>query len=203
MTCAAAALTRAGHRWHCACVMKTIRASLCILLTLLAVWLPALGDSLDTEYVETLRSGVTLAGTGIGLAAGVAIGVGFSLDAIDTSLSNMLLLSIPVAAAGAVSGALAGRVFADIALNQQPSFPLSIVEGAVLGLAAGAFIGSITFSTNIAIAIPLLDVREGYWGDPPTPKIAMALVAGAFWGGMFGAMTGAVALPIISVVLGF
>jgi len=183
--------------------MKTIRASLCILLTLVAVWLPVFGEDLEVENAEILRSGMTIACAGIGLAAGTAIGVGFSLDAIDTPLSNMLLLTIPVAAAGAASGALAGRLFADIVLNQQPSFLLSIIEGAGLGLAAGAFIGALTFSTNFAIAVPLLEVPEGYWGDPPIPKMAMALVAGAVWGGIFGTMAGAVALPIVSLLMGF
>jgi hypothetical protein len=183
--------------------MKSIRTSLCVLLTLLLGWLPVLGEDFDASKSEILRSGMTIACAGIGLAAGTAIGIGFSHDAIDTPLSNTLLLTIPVAAVGAASGALAGRLLADIALNQQPSFLLSVFEGAGLGLAAGAFIGALTFSTNFAIAYYVLEVPEGYWGNPPIPMVAMALVAGGVWGGIFGMLAGAVALPIVSLIMGF
>jgi hypothetical protein len=183
--------------------MKRIRVIICILLALGIACLPLFADALNTERAEILRSGMTIACAGIGLAAGTAIGIGFSLDAIDTPLSNMLLLTIPVAAVGAASGALAGRLFADIALNQQPSFLLSVFEGAGLGLAAGAFIGALTFSTNFAIGYYILEVPEGYWGNPPIPMIAMALVAGGVWGGIFGAMAGAVALPVLSLLMDF
>ena len=183
--------------------MKRIRVVVCILLTLGIAWLPLFADELDTERAEIVRTGMTIAGAGLGLAAGSAIGIGFSLDAIETPLSNMLLLTIPVAAVGAATGALAGSWIADVVLKHQPSPLWSIVEGAGLGAAAGAFIGALTFSTNFAIGYHVLEVPEGYWGEPPIPMVAMALVAGGVWGGIFGAMAGAVALPVIALVMGF
>ena len=101
--------------------MKSIRASLCILLTLFATWLPVLGQVPDPAKDEMVRTGMTIAGAVLGLAAGSAISIGFSLDAIETPLSNMLLLTIPVVAAGAAAGALAGRWMTDVALKHQPS----------------------------------------------------------------------------------
>ncbi|MFC2105341.1 hypothetical protein ACFLS0_01095 [Candidatus Bipolaricaulota bacterium] len=197
--------------------MKTIRASLCILLTLFAAWLPVFGEDLDTENAEILRSGMTIACAGIGLAAGSAIGIGFSLDAIETPLSNMLLLTIPVVAAGAAAGALAGRWMTETfisghdvwrspnssALTERAhSLLFSIVEGAGLGAAAGAFVGAITFTVNFALAYHILDVPEGYWGRfDYLPAIGMAVVSGSVWGGIFGAMAGAIALPIVSLIM--
>ena len=184
--------------------MKTIRACFCVLLMLGAIGLPLVADEPEQELAEWVRTGMTIAGAGIGLAAGATIAIGFSLDAIDTPLSNMLLLTIPVAAAGAASGALAGRWMADTALKHHPAPLFSILEGAWLGLFAGAFVGSITFSTNFAIAFPLLEVPEGYWGRFEYPQaVGMAIVAGGFWGGFFGMMAGAVALPAIAVVMEF
>jgi len=146
---------------------------------------------------------MTIACAGAGLAAGSAIAIGFSVDTIDTSLSNMLLLSIPVAAVGTATGALAGYWIADVVLKHQPSPLFSIVEGAGLGLVRGALVGGLAFSTNFAIGYHILEVPDGHWGEPPIPMVAMALVAGGVWGGIFGAMAGAVVLPVISVVMGF
>ena len=184
--------------------MKRIRVVVCILLTLGIAWLPVLGEDVDPLKAEQLRTGMTIAGAGIGLAAGSAIAIGFSLDAIDTLLSNMLLLTIPVAAVGAAAGALAGHWIADVVLKHQPSPLFSIVEGAGLGLFAGAFVGGISFSLNFAIAFPILEVPEGYWGRFEYPQaVGMAIVAGSFWGGIFGAMAGAIALPAVSLIMGF
>ena len=183
--------------------MKSIRASLCILLTLFATWLPVLGQMPDLAKAEMVRTGMTIAGAGLGLAAGSTIGIGFSLDAIDTPLSNTLLLTIPAAAAGMAAGAVAGRWIANVALNHQPSFLFSIIEGAGLGLVAGAFVGGVTFPVAIALGIPILEVPEGYWGFDYLGAVGMAVLAGALWGGFYGAMAGAVALPVISLVMGF
>ncbi len=183
--------------------MKSIRASVCILVTLLAMWLPVLGEDVDPLKAEQLRTGMIIAGAGIGLAAGSMIALGFSQDAIDTPLSDTLLLTIPVAAVGAAAGALAGYWIADVSLAHQPSPLWSIVEGAGLGAAAGAFIGGLAFCTNFAIGYHILEVPEGYWGDPPIPMVAMALVAGGVWGGIFGAMAGAVMLPVVSLIMNF
>ena len=183
--------------------MKQIRALLCITLVVFAVCVPAFAEVSDETKAEWLRTGLTIAGAGTGLAAGAAIGIGFSLDTIETPLSDTLLLTIPVAAVGAATGALAGSWIAGVVLKHQPSPLWSIVEGAGLGAAAGAFIGALTFATNFAIGYHILEVPEGYWGEPPIPMVAMALVAGGVWGGIFGAMAGAIALPIVALIMGF
>jgi len=203
MACVAAYLTIRGPSCHCGSEMKAIRVSLCIISMLLAMWLPVFGEDVDPLKAEWLRTGMTIACAGMGLAAGSAIAIGFSVDTIDTPLSNMLLLAIPVAAVGAATGALAGHWIADVVLKHQPSPLWSIVEGAGLGAATGAFIGALAFSTNFAIGYHVLEVPEGYWGEPPIPMVAMALVAGGVWGGIFGAMAGAVALPVITLLMGF
>ena len=43
-----------------------------------------------------MRTGVTIVGAAAAsLAAGASIGIGFSLDAIDTPVPNALLLAVP------------------------------------------------------------------------------------------------------------
>jgi hypothetical protein len=184
--------------------MKRFGVCLCVLLILSASTLPLLGDEVDPDRAEFVRTGVTIAGAAAGLAAGASIGISFSMDAIETPLSSALLLTIPVAAAGAAAGALAGRWMADVALRHQPSPLFAILEGAGLGLVSGAFVGAIVFPLNFIIAHPLLEVPEGYWGRFDYPQtLGLAVLAGSFWGGFFGMMGGAVALPIISLVMGF
>jgi hypothetical protein len=184
--------------------MKRLGVVACVLLTLWIPTIPILSSELDADRAEVVRTGMTIAGAAAGVAAGASIGIGFSLDAIDTPLSNALLLTIPVAAVGAATGALAGRWMANVALRHQPSFLWSILEGAGLGLVAGAFVGGITFPLNFVIAHPILEVPEGYWGRFDYPQtIGMAVLAGGFWGGFFGMMAGAIALPVVSLIMDF
>jgi len=183
--------------------MKTLRAVLLISLVLL---LPVLSLSADepVDKAEIVQTSMTILGATAGLGAGAAIGLGFSLDAIDTPLSNTLRVTIPVAAAGAAAGALAGRWIADVTLRHQPSPLFSIIEGAGLGLVAGAFVGAVVFPLNFLLAYPILEVPEGYWGKfDYLPTIGMGIVAGAVWGGIFGSMAGAVTVPILSLLMGF
>lgn len=173
---------------------------------LLVLWTPVLPAACaDSDgYAEAVRVGMTIAGAAAGLGAGSAIGVSFSLDAIDTPLSNALLLTIPVAAAGAATGAVAGRWIADVILRHQPSPLFAVIEGAGLGLVGGALVGSVTFSLNFVIAYSLLDVPEGYWGRFDYPQtVGMAVLAGGFWGGFFGTLAGAVVVPAIALLMGF
>jgi hypothetical protein len=194
--------TRAAR--HRSCAMKRFRAVGCVLLILSIPVVPVLGQDVDLEKAEVVRTGMTLAGAAAGLAAGASIGIGFSLDAIDTPLSNTLLLTIPVAAAGATAGALAGRWIADVALRHQPSPLFAVIEGAGLGLVGGAFVGGIVFPLNFVIAYRLLEVPEGYWGRFDYPQtLGLAVLAGAFWGGFFGLLGGTVAVPLISLYMGF
>jgi len=184
--------------------MKMIRACGCVLLILVTVYLPVFGTEAEPEGAEAMRTGMTIAGAGIGVVAGSLIAVGFSMDAIDTPLSNTLLLTIPVAAIGAASGALAGRWIANVVLKHQPKPLFAIVEGAGLGLLSGVFVGALTFATNFLIAYPVLDVPAGYWGRfDYLPTVGMALVAGGFWGGLYGMAGGAILLPIMSLLMGF
>jgi len=183
--------------------MKRLCVTGCVLLILSIPMLPAACGSADGR-AELVCAGMTIAGAAAGLAAGSAIGIGFSLDAIDTPLSNTLLLTIPVAAAGAATGALAGRWMADVALRHQPSPFFAIIEGAGLGLVCGAIVGGVVFPLNFVIAYPILEVPEGYWGRFDYPKtVGMAVVAGGFWGGFFGMLAGTVAVPLISLAMGF
>lgn len=183
--------------------MKRVGALLCILALLATVSPPLVGGEIDPRHSEFVRSGLTIAGAAIGLVVGSATGISFSLDAIDTPLSNALLLTIPVAAAGLAAGALAGRWAADVTLRHQPSPLLAILEGAGLGLVGGALVGGVTFSLNCAIASRILEVPEGYWGSPPIGMVPMSILAGGFWGGFFGMVTGAATVPLISLYLGF
>ena len=184
-------------------VMKQMGSILCILLTLLVSVLPVLGAE-PADRSAIVRTGMTICGAALGLAAGTAIGAGFSLDAIDTPLSSALLLTIPVAAAGTAAGALAGWWVADVTLRHQPSPAFSIIEGAGLGLLGGALVGGIAFSLNFLLAYHILEVPEGYWGRYDYPwTIGMAVFAGGFWGGLAGVAVGALAVPIISLYMGF
>jgi len=179
-------------------MMKRIGRIFCVLLLVLPS-MTAFGGEEDAQRAEAVRTGITIAGTAAGLAAGATIGIAFSLDAIDTPLSNALLLTVPVAAAGAATGTLVGRCIADIVLRNPPSPLFAVLEGAGLGLVGGAVIGAVTFTLNFAIAYPLLDVPEGYWGRFDVPQAAgMAVLAGGFWGGFFGMIAGAIALPVVA-----
>jgi len=183
--------------------MKRIGTILCILLMVLASVLPLVAAE-PVEKTEIVRTGMTLLGAAAGLGAGAAIALGFSLDAMDTPLSNTLLLTIPVAAAGAATGALTGRWIADAALANQPSPLFAILGGAWRGLFAGALVGSVTFTLNFLIAYPTLDVPEGYWGRfDYLPTIGLAIAAGGFWGGFYGVSIGGIAMPAISIYMEF
>ena len=182
--------------------MKRFCAILCVLLTLSALSLVAVADDLNPMRAEFVRVGMTFAGAATGLYVGAATGIAFSQDAIDTPLSDTLLLTVPVAAAGAASGALACAWMADVTLRRQPSFFFSIIEGAGLGMIAGAFVGAAMFPLSFAIAQPILEVPEGYWGSPPIRVVGMAVLSGGFWGAFFGTIIGAIAVPLIVLYVG-
>jgi len=193
------ATTRSPH----APPMTRFSACLCLLLVLSATSVPLHAEASSDDRTELIRVGLTIAGAATGLCVGAATGIAFSQDAIDTPLSDTLVLTIPVAATGAATGALAGAWMADVTLRRQPSFFFSIIEGAGIGMLSGAFVGATTFSLNFAIAAPLLDMPEGYWGEPPLPLPLMAAVSGGFWGAFFGAIAGAIIVPLIVLYMGF
>jgi len=84
--------------------MKRLCVLVCILLTISTSSLPLLGSEVDSGRAEFVRTGMTIAGAAIGLVTGASIGLSFSQNAIETPLSDTLLLTIPVAAAGARYG---------------------------------------------------------------------------------------------------
>jgi len=184
-------------------MMKAIGVFASALFLAAAACMPTLAEVSDDTRAERLRSVLTIVGAGTGLAAGAAIGIAFSSDAIGTPLSDALLLTLPVAAVGTATGALAGYWIADVVLRHPPKPLFAIIEGGGLGAAAGAFIGALTFAANLAIGYHVLEVPDGYWGEPPIPMLGMALVAGGFWGGAFGMVAGAIVLPMISLIMGY
>jgi len=180
--------------------MKRIRVVLCILLVVIILGMPVFGNDLSPEKEEIVRTGMTLFGAVLGLG----IGPFLNPSPEGTPWSDLLLISIPAAAAATATGALAGRWVADVTLAKEPSLLFSPVLGAGLGAVATAFVGGVSFSLAFAIAIPTLDVREGYWGPFNYPQaVGMSFLAGAFWGGLLGVPIGAVTVPIISVYMGF
>ena len=180
--------------------MKKLRFVICILLATLIACLPVLGNDVPPEKEEIVRTGMTLFGAVLGLG----IGPFLNPSPEGTPFSDLLLVSIPAAAAATATGALAGRWIADVTLAMEPSLLLSPALGAGLGAVATAFVGGVSFSLAFAIAIPILDVREGYWGPFNYPQaVGMSFLAGAFWGGLAGIPIGAVTVPIISLYMGF
>jgi len=180
--------------------MKHLRFVICILLATLIVCLPVLGNDLASDKEELVRTGMTLFGAVLGLG----IGPFLNPSPEGTPWSDLLLISIPAAAAATATGALVGRWIAEVTLAQEPSLWFSPILGAGLGAVGTAFVGGVSFSLAFAIGIPTLDVPEGYWGPFDYPQaVGMSFIAGAFWGGLLGVPIGAVTVPIISVYMGF
>ncbi len=184
-------------------IMKSIRATLCILLAALLPGLSVVGSTLPTGKVNRVRTGMTIGGAVI--CMGIVGVTGFTLVPDGTPLADRLLVAIPSAAVAAGLGAVAGRWVADTVIKLQPSLALSPFVGAGLGAAAGAVIGGIGFALAAAIAIPAVAAPPGYWGHGLNypQAIGMGFVAGAVWGGLAGVPIGAVTVPIISVYMGF
>jgi len=180
--------------------MKSLRFVICILLATLIAGLPILANDLPPEKEEMVRTGMTL----FGAALGLGIGPFLNPSPEGTPFSDLLLISIPAAAAATATGALVGRWIAEVTLAREPSLLFSPFLGAGLGAVGTAFVGGVSFSIAFAIAIPTLDVREEYWGPFNYPQaVGMSFIAGAFWGGLLGVPIGAVTVPIISVYMGF
>ncbi len=183
--------------------MRSVRAILCILLTALIPGLSVIGNTLPTEKVDRVRTGMTVGGALLGL--GIMGATAFSLPPEGTSLADRLQVAIPVAGVAGVTGALAGRWIADTALKLKPSLSFSPLVGAGLGMLGAAFVGGISFALAFAIAIPTVDAPPGYWGRNFTylQAVGMGFLAGAFWGGFTGIPVGAVTVPIISIYMDF
>jgi len=181
--------------------MRRCGVLVCVAFLVTSAAVQAVGE---LDRAEVVRTAMTVVGAAGGLAVGAFIGISFSGDATDTPLSNALVLTIPVAAVGAATAALAARWIADVALRAEPGPLLAVLEGAGLGLLGGAFVGGIVFPLNFAIAHRVLEVPEGYWGRfDSTQAVGMGVVSGAFWGGLFGAVAGALVVPLISLYMGY
>ena len=184
--------------------MKPHRRSLCLILCIGLLCVPALSEETPTRAEEGVRTALTITGAALGVLGGTATALGFSAHGMDTPLSSTLLVTIPVAAAGAATGALAGWCIAEATLALQPSLLFAPILGAGLGVLGGAFVGALTFPMMAAIAIPTLDVPEGFWGDfEPIEAIGMAVLSGGVWGGIAGIAVGAVSVTVISAIMDF
>ena len=184
--------------------MKPHRRSLCLILSIALLCVPAWAEEPTTPADEGVRTGLTVTGATLGVLSGTATALAFSAHGADTPLSSTLLVTIPVAATGAATGALAGWWIAEATLALQPSLLFAPILGAGLGLLGGAVVGALTFPMMAAIAIPTLDVPEGFWGDfEPIEAIGMAVLSGGVWGGIVGIAVGAVSVTIISAIMGF
>ncbi|MCK4599664.1 hypothetical protein KAU37_07615 [Candidatus Bipolaricaulota bacterium] len=182
--------------------MKRIRMLICLLMVALVPGLSVIGNDLPADKVERVRTGTTLLGAVLGLGGGIATGLG--LVPAGTPLSESLLVAIPVAAMATVTGALASRWIAEMALVRQPSLLASPFLGAGLGLVGCAVAGGISFALAAAIAIPTVAAPEGYWGVFNYPQaVGMGFLAGALWMGLAGIPIGGVIVPIISLYMGF
>ena len=180
--------------------MKSLRVVICLLLASLIACFPVLASDVPPEKEEFVRTGMTLFGAVLGLG----IGPFLNPSPEGTPWSDLLLISIPAAAAATATGALVGRWIADVTLAREPSLLFSPILGAGLGAVGTAFVGGVSFSLAFAIGIPTLDVPEGWWGPFNYPQaVGMSFIAGAFWGGLLGVPIGAVTVPIISVYMGF
>jgi len=183
-------------------IVKSIRATLCILLAALIPGLSVIGNTLPAEKMDRVQTGMTTGGAILGL--GIMGVVAFSLPPEGTSLASRLLVAIPVAGVAGATGALAGRWIADSALKLKTSLIFSPFVGAGLGMLSAAFVGGIGFALAFAVASPTVEAPPGYWGNFTYPQaVGMGFLAGAFWGGLSGLPIGAVAVPIISIYMGF
>lgn len=184
--------------------MKRRTRSLYLILSIALLCVPAMAEEPTPLAEEGARTGLTIAGATLGVLGGTATALGFSAQAVDTPLSSALLVTIPVAATGAATGALAGWWIAEATLTLRPSLLLAPILGAGLGALGGAFVGALTFPVMAAIAIPTLTVPEGFWGDFETLEaIGMAVLSGGVWGGIAGIAIGAVSVTILSAIMGF
>lgn len=180
--------------------MKRMREVVCLLLVVLMLGMSIHASDVPPDKEEIVRTGMTLFGAVLGLG----IGPFLNPSPEGTPWSDLLLISIPAAAAATAAGALVGRWIAEVTLAREPSLLFSPILGAGLGAAGTAFVGGVSFSLAFAIGIPTLDVPEGYWGPFDYPQaMGMSFIAGAFWGGLLGVPIGAVTVPIISLYMGF
>ena len=182
--------------------MKSLRNLLCVILAALMPALPAIGEDLQPNKTDAVRTWTTVGASLLSL--GIAGSAAFFISPEGTPLANRLLVAIPVSGIAAAAGAVAGRWVADTTLSMKPSRLPSPILGAGLGALAGAVVGGISFALTFVIAFHVIEVEAGYWGSFNYPQtVGMGFLAGAFWGGLSGIPAGAVAVPIISFYMGF
>ncbi len=168
------------------------------------------------DKADVVRTGLKIAGAGIGLVGGSVFSLRISLQLLEARAVDAAVLAIPVAAVGAVTGAWAGGWMAELALRERPEPLLAAVEGAGLGLLSGVFVGASTIATCAILSLPrFLDRIERLEeaGGVSTPEISnlsdvlsyagLAVLLGAGRGGGVGLTTGAVLFPLISWYMRF
>ena len=159
-------------------------------------------SDLPSDRVRRVRITAIVCGALIGLGSGISTGLG--LLPHGTPLADSILVFIPVTIIGIITGALASRWIAVVALVASPSMLLSPFLGAWLGFLGSAVAGGISFAVAFLAAIPAVTVPDGYWGRFNYPQaVGMGFLAGAVWGGIFGIPAGVLTVPIISLYMGF
>ena len=153
-------------------------------------------NDLPSDRVRRVRITAIVCGALIGLGGGISTGLG--LLPHGTPLADSILVFIPVTIIGIITGALASRWIAVVALVARPSMLLSPFLGAWLGFIGSAVAGGISFAVAFLAAIPAVTVPDGYWGRFNYPQaVGMGFLAGAFWVGLAGIPIGAIVVPII------
>ena len=180
--------------------MKKVRVAICLVAIVSALGNAFWAGEVPETTAEAIRNGSMLVGGLVGLVAGPLL---IPIPE-DTPLSERLLVTIPVTAATVASSVMVARWIADTTMAVEPTLLLSPVLGAGLGLAGGALVGAIGFPLAVLLAVPTVNVPEGYWGDmTPLQTVGMGLLAGGFWGGVTGLPVGALSSFLISLVMGF
>ena len=171
----------------------------CFLMVALILSLSVIGNDLPSSKAEQVRTGMTICGALLGL--GISIPAALDVIPSDTTLSDSLLVVVPVVALTTTTILFASRWIGETTLSLEPSLISSPFLGGALGLIGGAIAGGVSFGLGMSLAIPIVNVSTGTLNYPQS--IGMGFLAGAVWGGIFGVPAGALAVPIISLYMGF
>jgi len=192
--------------------MKAWKTFCCVLAILATVWLPVFGELSQDDKADLVRAGMAITGAGIAVVGGSALSLRVSLMGLETSTIDAIALALPVAAVGAVTGAMAGRWVADVVLRTAPPPLFAIVEGVGLGLLGGIFVGAATVTTGAVMLLPRLSALLEAGEEPielglPAPAAltytAIALILGAERGAILGSVAGCALVPLVSLYMGF
>lgn len=182
--------------------MTHLRSGFCLLLVAILVGISGFGGELQEDKESWVRVGMAVGSALVGLGFGVDASLGFlEYSPHELSLADTLFVTIPTTIAFTATSALAGWWVADRALALESSFLPSVLLGAGLGAAAGAFVGGVSFPILLSLGT---SERIGVSSGVQAPwSILLAVPVGAFWGALAGIPIGAVTVPVISLYMGF